>query len=270
MKAPASYWDKRSEVCRSFLGKSTYTSMDASYYRYRQWKIKRQILNWIPPNRIGDGCIIDYGCGTGNMTVWLGNQYRRAVLGVDISEWMIQQAQNHHLDKKQIRFFQIENHLDVAKYILEPASLIIIVLVLQHNTDEDVIDILSTLAEHLTDDGYIFIVERSGSTHSAGSTWVVRTQDEWHELFAQSGLLVKAEAQLVSRLYNRFNGKVKRLVKFISSKLQLESRKSLTLNDYLHIPLTCATALTDYILPYRNPGYGIAMYLLKKGVERNE
>jgi len=159
--------------------------------------------------------------------------------------------------------------MDVVKYIHEPVSLITIILVLQHNTDEDVIDILSTLAEHLADDGHI-IIERSGSTHSAGSTWVVRTQDEWHELFIQSGLLVKSEAQLVSRLYNRFRGKVKRLVKFVSSRLQLESHKSLLLNNYLHLPLTCATAMTDYILPYRNPGYGIAMYLLKKGVERNE
>jgi 2-polyprenyl-3-methyl-5-hydroxy-6-metoxy-1,4-benzoquinol methylase len=119
-----------------------------------QWDHNRQYQNYllkhIPQNC---NCILDVGCGTGELTKKLV-PYSVEIIGIDISENMINEALTRNNDKK-IKYIRIS----VERYLEETDKkfdVIISIAALHHMNEERTLEMMK---EKLTGDGKIIILD---------------------------------------------------------------------------------------------------------------
>jgi 2-polyprenyl-3-methyl-5-hydroxy-6-metoxy-1,4-benzoquinol methylase len=119
-----------------------------------QWDHNQQYQNYllknVPPNCT---CILDVGCGTGELTKKLA-PYSTEIIGIDVSENMINEALKRNNDKK-INYINVS----VEKYLEETDKKfdVIISIAALHHMDEG--KILETMKNKLTKNGRIIILD---------------------------------------------------------------------------------------------------------------
>lgn len=170
------YWDNRVEN----FGHTGWNDMYIyAYDQKARLKAIKEILDLYNVN----GIALDYGCGVGDFSQLLSS-YCNRVIGVDISENVINIAKQKSYEHKNIEYFS-----DVDKMNIEEKSIDIItcITVLQHITDKDYLkNKLEYFHRILKEDGLIVILEASPmkvSDNQLSSYQVVREFDEWINLF---------------------------------------------------------------------------------------
>jgi 2-polyprenyl-3-methyl-5-hydroxy-6-metoxy-1,4-benzoquinol methylase len=111
---------------------------------------QKYLLENMPKNC---GCILDVGCGTGELTKKLA-PFSKEIIGIDVSENMINEAKRRNYDEK-INYIQIS----VEKYLGETEKqfdAIISIAALHHMNEEEALKIMKN---KLTINGKILILD---------------------------------------------------------------------------------------------------------------
>jgi 2-polyprenyl-3-methyl-5-hydroxy-6-metoxy-1,4-benzoquinol methylase len=148
---------------------------------YRDFILKYSLQKWVPIS--SNDHILDYGCGVGRLSIWLAPKVA-SVEGVDISGSMIQVAKKINSHQK-ISYTHISGKLpfDDATF-----SKVITCWVLQHISDEALIETLKDIRAKMSAGSGMYIMEQiSPDIKHTKDIHVQRTEADYIRLFEAAG-----------------------------------------------------------------------------------
>lgn len=170
---PETYWSRVGREIKK-RGENYLAGDDNAYYRYKRAKFLRKFLDTIS----FDGkSVLEVGFGPGgNLKHILSRYHPTRLLGVDISEQMLDVAKENLALFPQIRLEKIDG--TQLPFPDESIDLSFSVTVLQHNTDERVFHSLTREIARVTKDS-IILMEDIGlnRTPREGGNWIGRSVD---------------------------------------------------------------------------------------------
>jgi SAM-dependent methyltransferase len=266
-KDAEAYWDARESLWRNYFGRSTYCVTDAGYFWYRDGVMLEHLNTWLNESGLtAPGMILDYGCGVGDTVFYLARRFPESmVFGVDLSGFMIRQAarRSDQAAGKTPVFSKIESVTDVPQLLQGKAiDLAVSSLVLQHNDDVGVREILGTLRGLLTTSGHALIMESVAPDEHRGETFVGRSPGIYEAIFTDCGLEVERDFWLNSPVYSVLAPPAKKLAAKLTAALGLSKRRAMQLTDLFCTPAVLGTRLTDGVLG-KSGGWGYKLWWLK-------
>jgi len=129
-------------------------------------KIKK---NW-PKKDFGTANALDFGCGTGRLSLAL-SEYCERVTGVDVSEAMLAEAEKNKQEKNisNVTFVNIPDHLPFLK---EKYDFIYSEIVFQHIPTDKGMLILDHLLDHLVPGGSAFLQLTYNNISTPREKWI--------------------------------------------------------------------------------------------------
>lgn len=277
------YWDWRAENLKWFRGDWFYTATDLPYYIYRREWFLRQLQE----NVDFDGKVLcEYGCGDGFNVCYLAQRFSlQRVISVDISPNMIELArQRAEQSGVAIDTAIVQGDDDLAAQV-PSADIVLISMVLAHNSDTKVLSILQQVRV-VSPRAVLVVFEHVDDTRREGLTWVVRPIADYEGLFSQAGYIVAKRELFSSPFYWRMGQAMRTLVwlarRFRSTADQSAKRRiprgrsrilrlggiRVSVWDLLYMPVVAVPRVTDRF--WHNGQQGYAFWLLRKqGAEQS-
>jgi ubiquinone/menaquinone biosynthesis C-methylase UbiE len=247
---PEKYWDEVAEHIINRSDNQKIAGDDEPYYRYK----RSLFLKLFDKIDFHDKKVLEVGSGPGGNLDFLTNRGCKEIVGVDVSEKMLELS-NRFLTGKRVRVQKIDGcslPFDDHYFDLAFTS-----TVLQHNTDEfQLIELVKNICRVSNSDVVIF--ERIEQRLKGHETNLGRPIQYYEKLFAENNfkliktqfLRIQASYVVCGAIRKIFNGKNRR-----------EGEPISVLSSRLETIVLPVTRLFDKILPSRRD---LAMLVFKK------
>lgn len=252
-------WESRGKEEIKYRGESYYTITPLPYYIARR-KVLLQHLKQIVSKR-NDSIVCDYGCGDGYYSSWLTKCNSKLMVdGVDIADSMLARCREEYSDNKRISFQQIDSHgelLEEGRY-----DLTLVIAVLAHISDEDVLEIIRNIKRSLCDTGLLVVFEQVGKHHVQGKNYVRRTISEYTKIFESTGMRIKKVTLIDFWMHRMFMERfiAKSFYKRQKGANDSDRRINANRNVFFRLLSTIFTALSiPRVFPDKKNGWGYAL-----------
>ncbi len=162
-------------------------NLPASAARYRLSKEIRTINDWLD-SVCGSGRVLDVGCGAGAWVEIFARRYQ-AVIGIERSSLMVQAARKRVADLPNAEVFEGDGRDNLPE---GPFEMIFLGGLCMYLTDADVVALLHSLKDRLSEGGSIILREstvRQGVSLARGEYQAVyRSVRTYQQLFEDAGL----------------------------------------------------------------------------------
>jgi S-adenosylmethionine-diacylgycerolhomoserine-N-methlytransferase len=153
-----------------------YYELHAPFYDATRWGFlfgRNQIYNYFP-QLPSDSRILDLGCGTGKITSILHTSYpERSISAIDPSPEMLHKAKRKNLHGVQ----WFKEHYSIDSF--QPNTFDLITASYSLSMVEDLEQILEAIAQHLTPNGILLVVDFDETPYTWFSEWMAKN----HVLF---------------------------------------------------------------------------------------
>ena len=195
------------------------------------WPLIRALIR-----RYGEGkTILDCGCGTGNVSRMV-SPFAKSVIGIDISEHMIKQAEKHTPASKKIVYLQ-KDMSKLAEYI-PPASIDVCLSIFGFCCLRNVDQLKATLQQIRQ------ILKKEGVA-------IIQVPHPLDGFFKQPSSWLK-EMDLPKSYFNS-GEPVRRKLKTVNNDWLLVARRHFTMSNYVEAIVTANLRLVDLLEPAPSP-----------------
>lgn len=162
-------------------------NLPASAARYRLSKELQIIRDWL--DSVSDsGRVLDLGCGAGAWAEIFARRYK-SVIGIERSSLMVEAARNRMADLSNVEILEGDGRDNLPEGSFD---MIFLGGLCMYLTDADVVTLLHSLKQHLSEEGAIILREstvRQGIFLAQGEYQAVyRSVETYHQLFKDAGL----------------------------------------------------------------------------------
>ncbi len=232
---PETYWSEVASRIKSRTGKNVIAGDDEPYYRYKREKF----LNMLSTVNFNNKSILEVGCGPGGNLNFIYQFAPKRLVGVDISNEMVELAKSNVLTK-EIEIYKIDGiSLPFAASIFD---VVITATVLQHNTNDVMMrKILAEIGR--VSKKQILLFEKTDKTIRGDELCLARPVSYYQDILNEFGYqLVKVEYINIYASY-LMSGIIRKLLNPKSRKEGESLNKISVILQKLLLPIT---KLLDY------------------------